>query len=97
MQISESQIGRAVRTKDWKYSVRAQGGGSSAPAASVYYEEFLYDLQKDPHERNNLAAAPEYETVREEMKQRLLYWMEQAGEEKPEIRPNSEMPENMEG
>lgn len=95
LQISESQVGRAVRTKDWKYSVRAPGDGWSAPGGSVYYEEFLYDLQKDPHERHNLVAQPEYAQVREEMKQRLLHWMEQAGEERPEILPNSQMPENM--
>ena len=97
MQISESQVGRAVRTTRWKYSVRAPGNGWSAPSGSVYYEEFLYDLENDPHERRNLVAHPDYVRVREEMKQRLLSWMEQAGEEKPEIRPNSEMPENMEG
>lgn len=97
MQISESQVGRAVRTTRWKYSVRAPGNGWSAPSGSVYYEEFLYDLKNDPHERHNLVSQPEYAEVREEMKQRLLSWMERAGEEKPEIRPNSEMPENMEG
>lgn len=95
MQISESQVGRAVRTHDWKYSVRAPGNGWSFPAGEVYYEEFLYDLKKDPYERNNLVANPQYADVRAQMKKRLLYWMEKAGEEKPEIRTNLEMPENM--
>ncbi len=95
MQISESQVGRAVRTKSWKYSVRADADGWNDSCADVYYEDFLYDLQQDPHERNNLVLAPEYENVRREMAALLVRQMEQAGEKVPEIRPASQMPEHM--
>ncbi|MFO7945810.1 MAG: sulfatase-like hydrolase/transferase [Armatimonadota bacterium] len=90
MQISESQTGRAVRTKDWKYSV-------SVPQVQadndLYYEDFLYDLQADPHERNNLVDDPDYEHIRATMRQRLLDYMEEANEELPEILPADEAPE----
>lgn len=95
MQISESQVGRAVRTKDWKYSVRADADGWNESSADVYYEDYLYDLRRDPHERNNLAEAPEYAEVRRELAALLVRHMEQAGEKAPEIRPASQMPDHM--
>ena len=84
-----------MRTKSWKYSVRADADGWNDSCADVYYEDFLYDLQQDPHERNNLVLAPEYENVRREMAALLVRQMEQAGEKVPEIRPASQMPEHM--
>lgn len=95
MQISESQVGRAIRTKDWKYSVRADADGWNESGADVYYEDYLYDLNRDPNERNNLAEAPEYEDVRCKLAALLVRHMEQAGEKAPEIRPASQMPEHM--
>ena len=93
MQISESQVGRAVRTRDWKYSVRADAKGWQDSSADVYYEDFLYDLNADPHERNNLVADEKYRGIRENLKQLLLCHMEKAGETLPTILPYSEMPE----
>ena len=91
MQISESQVGRAVRTPQWKYSVRALGkDGRKDMDAEVYTEDFLYDLARDPHEQNNLVAASEYEAVRAEMRALLLRKMEEAGEERPRIIPAEE-------
>ena len=93
MQISESQVGRAVRTRDWKYSIRADAKGWQDSSADVYYEDFLYDLNADPHERNNLVADDKYGGIRENLKQLLLCHMEKAGETLPTILPYSEMPE----
>lgn len=88
MQISESQVGRAVRTPKWKYSVRAlDKDGWRDMDSDAYTEDFLYDLERDPHEQNNLVAAPEYAAVRAEMKALLLRKMEEAGEKRPEILP----------
>lgn len=95
MQISESQVGRAIRTKDWKYSVRADADGWNESSADVYYEDYLYDLNRDPHERNNLAESLEHEEVRRDLAALLVRHMEQAGEKAPEIRPASQMPEHM--
>ncbi len=89
MQISESQVGRAIRTKDWKYSVRALENGWKCADAAVYYEDFLYDLTADPHEKNNLAADPQYAQVRAGLAERLIQEMQQAGERAPAILPKA--------
>ena len=91
VQISESQVGRAVRTKRWKYSVRSPGAsGWQQPAGDVYVEEYLYDLQRDPHERNNLVADPALAGVRAELAATLKRYMTEVGERAPEIRPAGE-------
>lgn len=70
VQISESETGRAIRTKRWKYAVTAPSG--DAPRADRYTEAFLYDLKYDPHELHNLIQAQSHEPVRQVMRQRLL-------------------------
>ena len=84
--ISESQVGRAIRTKKWKYSVRApQKFFRSRSHSKIYEEDFLYDLENDIHERNNLVDHPDYEEVRNELAEILKQKMEESGEEIPEI------------
>lgn len=87
MQISESQVGRAIRTKKYKYSVRGPEFGYIAHSSSVYFEDFLYDLEKDPIERFNLIKDPEYSDVRKELRNMLIREMTNAGEKKPAILP----------
>jgi len=89
VQISESQTGRAVRTSRWKYSVRAPG--PSAASADSYNEDFLYDLEKDPHERNNLVRDPALAGLRAELRERLKRRMRHAGEAEPGILPAKEV------
>ncbi|HUX14168.1 MAG TPA: sulfatase-like hydrolase/transferase [Spirochaetia bacterium] len=73
VQISESQVGRAIRTKRWKYSVSATGVDAYAvPDAGEYTEEFLYDLEADPYELTNLAGLDSHLEVSRQMKNRLL-------------------------
>jgi len=87
LQISESQVGRAVRTARWKYSVSAPDrSGWNDAASDSYVEEFLYDLAFDPHERVNLVRDPSFAGVRAQLRARLLRRMAAAGERKPEIR-----------
>ena len=78
MQISESQIGRAVRTDRWKYSVTAKNADKAF--ADEYTDDFLYDLENDPFEKNNLIGNPEYDSIRLEMRAILLEYMTKAGE-----------------
>lgn len=88
IQISESQVGRALRTKKWKYSVSAPDKNGWADAfAAQYREAFLYDLEKDPHEFHNLVLDPAYEQVRCALRARLIKRMTDIGEPEPVILP----------
>lgn len=90
MQISESQVGRAIRTKKWKYSVSAPDkSGWKDAGSSIYIEEYLYDLENDPHELNNLVLHPDYVETRWGLAKILKKNMRQAGEKEPEILPAS--------
>ena len=89
LQISESQCGRAIRTRRWKYSVRAPDKSGNDPSSDVYVEDFLYDLESDPHERNNLVADPDFREIRKELAGTLKRRMVEAGEEEPEIREST--------
>lgn len=88
IQISESQCGRAIRTDRYKYSVRTAGiVGYVHHSSKVYFEDYLYDLEKDPIEKNNLIKDSNYRQVREELKALLIEQMTAAGEDKPMILP----------
>ncbi len=89
-QLSETVLGRGVRTARWKYSVAHEGDPSAAwaqPDATVYTEDFLYDLQADPAEQHNLVTYPGLAEVRAELAERLTARMVQAGETEPRILP----------
>jgi len=87
VQISESHTGRALRTAKWKYSVRAEGKDANRKAGSdAYVEDFLYDLEADPHERTNLVGRPEHRATADALKARLIARMAAAGEKAPTIR-----------
>lgn len=88
MQISESQCGRAIRTKKYKYAVRALSpSGYTIHSSAVYFEDYLYDLEKDPIEKDNLIKSPEYLQARKELRVMLVREMVNAGENKPTILP----------
>ena len=85
-QISESRVGRCIRTARYTYSVYAPGvNGGEAAAADVYADDFLYDMEKDPHQLNNVVADPAYARVKEALRLRLLDWIEKAEGKRPEI------------
>ncbi|MBQ9197573.1 MAG: sulfatase-like hydrolase/transferase [Clostridia bacterium] len=85
-QISESRIGRCVRTADYLYSVYAPHiSGGAQGAASLYADDFLYDLKKDPHELNNVIADPAYDGVRLALRRKLLDWILRAEGTAPRI------------
>jgi len=86
-QISESQTGRCVRTSRWTYSVSVPESG---PRSDVYFEEYLYDNEADPHQHTNLVRAPDYVEVRAELCATLKRRMAEAGESEPEVRPAPE-------
>ncbi|MCF8262678.1 MAG: sulfatase-like hydrolase/transferase [Melioribacteraceae bacterium] len=86
VQISESQVGRAIRTKRWKYSVTApHKEGWDDFESDTFVEDCLYDLENDPSEINNLVEDPTYDEIRTELAERLIQRMMHAGEERPII------------
>jgi len=92
IQISEDHIGRAIRTKRWKYSIwvpRDQAYRSSVErsGSDCYVEQCLYDLQSDPHEQRNLVTDPRYCEVRHELAEALKRRMLAVGEPEPRIEP----------
>ena len=85
-QISESRVGRCIRTRYYLYSVYAPDKDGGACAASdLYADDFLYDLRTDPYELNNLIHDPAYDKVRLELREKLLGWIEKAEHSRPRI------------
>ena len=88
IQVSEASNSRAIRTDKYKYSIRdATPCGYIHAKAKVYFEDYLYDLEKDPIEKHNLIKNKAYAKVREELKQQLIDEMMNVGEDKPIIMP----------
>jgi arylsulfatase A-like enzyme len=88
VQISESQVGRALRTRRWKYAAVAPGAdGWTTPSAERYVDSHLYDLDADPHELHNLVGSPAHREVLAELRERLAERIEEAGEKRPQIDP----------
>ena len=86
VQISESQVGRAVRTHRWKYGVTAPGvPGGKQMGSGRYVEEYLYDLEADPYELTNLIGLKSHREVADVMRERLIRRMQEAGEPVPLI------------
>ena len=81
IQISETEVGRAIRTKKWKYGVVAPDKRPWKDATSDrYVETYLYDLESDPYELNNLAGQKTHREVANRLKRQLLRRMKEAGE-----------------
>jgi len=88
LQISESEVGRTLRTRKWKYSVYAPDRHPWNDSASPVYEErYLYNLAADPHERVNLVGRKDHAEIAAGLRARLIERIVAAGEERPEIRP----------
>lgn len=72
---------RSVRTRRWKYSVKAATPFEENQGHSdKYIEEELFDLKADPWELNNLIGYKSHRKVADRMKQRLLKRMKKVEE-----------------
>jgi len=81
VQISESQVGRAIRTDKWKYAATApHKDGWKEMTSDHYREDCLYDLLNDPHELHNLISVPEWQDLRRDLAGKLMAHMKSAGE-----------------
>jgi arylsulfatase A-like enzyme len=88
VQVSETEVGRAIRTSRWKYYVVAPDADPWNDAdAERYVETELYDLDHDPYELDNLAGLPSHREVADELRERLLRRMTEAGEQPAVIEP----------
>ncbi|RLL65946.1 sulfatase-like hydrolase/transferase [Streptomyces sp. Z26] len=86
VQVSESEVGRALRTDRWKYGVTApEGDAWHDVRAEAYRETYLYDLAADPDELVNLVGDPALATVRDGLRARLLARIVASGEPLPVI------------
>jgi choline-sulfatase len=87
-QVSESEVGRGIRTRRWKYYVVAPSADPWVESsADRYVEHALYDLDSDPAELTNLAGLASHHEVASELRERLLRRIVDAGEPAPVILP----------
>ena len=85
-QISESRVGRCIRTPEYLYSVYAPGvNGGEAAAADTYADDFLYDLKADPWQLQNVVRDPRYAAAKQALRGQLLDWIERAEGYRPTI------------
>ena len=88
VQISESEVGRAIRTHRWKYGVTdLRLDGNDSPSSDCYRETHLYDLEVDPYELNNLIGSTAHRELCDQLGNRLVARMVAAGEEPAKIVP----------
>lgn len=85
IEICESHLSRAVRTRRWKYSVQKTDRERSRGTSWQFQEDCLYDLMADPYELANVIGNDSYRKVADVMKERLIRRMQEAGEPVPEI------------
>ena len=71
-QISESKVGRVIRTEQFKLGVYALNlNGSDVKNSSEYVVDYMYDLRKDPHELTNINTDSSYDVVKTELARTL--------------------------
>lgn len=85
-QISESRVGRVVRTAYYKYAVYApEVNGGEAASSDLYADDFLYDMKNDPYELDNLVQDESYLEIKEMLREKLLNWIEKVEHMRPSI------------
>ncbi len=88
IQISESMLARAIRTKDWCYCVVDRSKTGREQPASLHYEEYqMYSLADDPAQQMNLAGRKEVVNQAALLREELKKHMVAAGEQEAEITP----------
>lgn len=88
IQISESHVGRAIRSQRWKYAISApHRSGTQHADSDSYVESELYDLLADPEELDNRAGCASHREVADVLRGRLIKRMIEAGEAEPVIEP----------
>lgn len=93
IQVSQTDVGRALRTKKWKYYVKAPDKDPFRDTRSdEYVEAELYDLINDPYELENLIQFQGFDDVKAELRHMLIEKIAASGEPAPVIRPARNKP-----
>lgn len=88
--ISGAELGRAIRTERWTYSVTApDSDGLHEHESDTYVERYLYDLDADPYQRENLAGREAYRDVADDLRERLRARAQEIEGTKPTINPRT--------
>lgn len=88
IQISESMVARAIRTKEWTYCVADPTLKPFEVSHSMHYTEYqMYDNYRDPAQLVNLAGRKQYEKIAETLRAELLKMIVASGEPEPIISP----------
>ncbi|MFC1601876.1 sulfatase-like hydrolase/transferase, partial [Candidatus Sumerlaeota bacterium] len=96
IQISESLVGRAIRTARWKYGVFAPDKHAGRDSYSdTYVEQFLYDMEADPYEQRNSVGLATLEEVSADLRARLIRRIKEAEGREAVITPAPEAAEMM--
>lgn len=87
IQISESFLGRALRTEQYTYCVYDPDKDPNKESQSnTYRERFLFDNYEDPAQKVNLIQDPDYAELRKRLRARLAVLAEEAGDGKVSIK-----------
>ncbi len=85
-QISESRVGRVIRTEQYLYAVYApDGDGGLNPDSDVYADDYMYDMAVDPFQLHDIVADPAYAAVKARLRSDLADWIEKAEGKRPVI------------
>ncbi len=89
-QMAEFVTGRGLRTPQYTYAAMApkQPGWKAVAGADKYVEYVLYDNYADPYQQVNLAGRAEYQKTAQELRERLLARMREAGNPPATIEPS---------
>jgi len=89
IEITEKKIGRAIRTRRWKYGVvQSSSNKSRNGKVQQFSERVLYDLESDPNELNNVIGVREYNDVKEKLAYLLRQKIRKTGVQEPYIDRN---------
>lgn len=88
IQISESMVGRAIRTKEWTYCAADPSLDGKAVQSSNHYQEYqMYNNYSDPAQKVNLAGRQPFREAAEQLRAELLAMIVESGESEPTITP----------
>jgi len=75
-QISESRVGRCIREEKYMYSIYAPDvNGGAIASATFYKDDYLYDLEKDPYQLNNLIEDDSYIEIKSKLREKIKSWV----------------------